>query len=265
MQPEPVIEVDKLVIQYGDRLIIKGIDLKVQKGEVMVIIGASGSGKSTLLRSMLGLKPPKTGSVRLLGKDIYTISLREMYELRRQMGVAFQNGALIGSLSVGENVQLPLQEHTKLDKQTMRIMTRMKLEVVNLSGFEHLMPSELSGGMVKRTALARAVIMDPKMLFFDEPSAGLDPIVSAEIDELILQLRQAMDITVVVVTHELESAFKIANRITVLDQGEILMTGTVDEIRNSDDERIQDLLHRRPRHGVMDADTYLRQLTGETL
>ncbi len=144
-------------------------------------------------------------------------------------------------------------------------MTRMKLEVVNLSGFEHLMPSELSGGMVKRTALARAVIMDPKMLFFDEPSAGLDPIVSAEIDELILLLRQAMNITVVVVTHELESAFKIADRITVLDQGEILMTGTVEEIRESDNERIQNLLHRRPRRQEIDADKYLRQLTGETL
>jgi phospholipid/cholesterol/gamma-HCH transport system ATP-binding protein len=126
------------------------------------------------------------------------------------------------------------------------------------------MPSELSGGMVKRTALARAVIMDPKMLFFDEPSAGLDPIVSAEIDELILQLKQAMNITIVIVTHELESAFNIADRMTVLDQGEILMTGTVDEIRNSDNERIQNLLHRRPRREVIDADTYLRQLTGET-
>jgi phospholipid/cholesterol/gamma-HCH transport system ATP-binding protein len=179
--------------------------------------------------------------------------------------VAFQNGALLGSLSVGENVRLPLQEHTKLDKKTIAIMTRMKLEVVNLSGFEHLMPSELSGGMVKRTALARAVIMDPKMLFFDEPSAGLDPIVAAEIDELILLLRQAMNITVVVVTHELESAFKIADRITVLDQGEILLTGTVEEIRESDNERIQNLLHRRPRREVIDADKYLQQLTGETL
>jgi phospholipid/cholesterol/gamma-HCH transport system ATP-binding protein len=265
MQTEPVIEVDKLIVQYGDRLILKGIDLTVQKGEIMVIMGASGSGKSTLLRSLLGLNRPTSGSVRLLDKDIYTIRLQEMYALRREIGVAFQNGALLGSLSVGENVQLPLQEHTKLDKKTMGIMTRMKLEVVNLSGFEHLMPSELSGGMVKRTALARAVIMDPKMLFFDEPSAGLDPIVSAEIDELILLLRQAMNITVVVVTHELESAFKIADRITVLDQGEILMTGTVEEIRNSDNERIQNLLHRRPRREVIEADKYLRQLTGETL
>ena len=265
MQADPIIEVDQLVVKYSDRTILKGINLQVRQGEIMVIMGASGSGKSTLLRALLGLNRPASGTVRLLGKNIYAISHREMYELRRKMGVAFQNGALLGSLSVGENVQLPLQEHTKLDKQTMRIMTRMKLEVVNLSGFEHLMPSELSGGMVKRTALARAVIMDPKMLFFDEPSAGLDPIVSAEIDELILMLRQAMNITIVVVTHELESAFKIADRITVLDKGEILMTGTIEEIRNSDDERIQDLLHRRPRREAIDADTYLRQLTGESL
>ena len=265
MHTEPVIEVDKLVVQYGDRIILKGIDLAIRQGEIMVIMGASGSGKSTLLRSLLGLNRPKSGTIKLLGRNIYSISLRELYELRRQIGVAFQNGALLGSLSVGENVRLPLQEHTKLDKKTMAIMTRMKLEVVNLSGFEHLMPSELSGGMVKRTALARAVIMDPKMLFFDEPSAGLDPIVSAEIDELILLLRQAMNITVVVVTHELESAFKIADRITVLDQGEILLTGTVEEIRESDNERIQNLLHRRPRREVIDADKYLQQLTGETL
>jgi phospholipid/cholesterol/gamma-HCH transport system ATP-binding protein len=265
MQTEPVIEVDKLVVQYGDRIILKGIDLTIRQGEIMVIMGASGSGKSTLLRSLLGLNRPKSGTIKLLGRNIYTISLQELYELRRQIGVAFQNGALLGSLSVGENVRLPLQEHTKLDKKTMAIMTRMKLEVVNLSGFEHLMPSELSGGMVKRTALARAVIMDPKMLFFDEPSAGLDPIVAAEIDELILMLRQAMNITVVVVTHELESAFKIADRITVLDQGEILLTGTVEEIRESDNERIQNLLHRRPRREVIDADKYLQQLTGETL
>jgi phospholipid/cholesterol/gamma-HCH transport system ATP-binding protein len=264
MHTEPVIEVDKLVVQHGDQVILKGIDLTIRQSEIMVIMGASGSGKSTLLRSMLGLNRPKSGTIKLLGKNIYTISLQELYELRRQIGVAFQNGALLGSLSVGENVRLPLQEHTKLDKKTMAIMTRMKLEVVNLSGFEHLMPSELSGGMVKRTALARAVIMDPKMLFFDEPSAGLDPIVAAEIDELILLLRQAMNITVVVVTHELVSAFNIADRITVLDQGEVLLTGTVEEIRESDNERIQNLLHRRPRREVIDADKYLQHLIGET-
>ena len=188
-----------------------------------------------------------------------------MHDMRKNMGVAFQGGALFGSMTVGENVCLPLCEHTRLDENTMRIMSRMKLEVVNLAGFEDLMPSELSGGMIKRAALARAVVMDPKLLFFDEPSAGLDPVASAELDELILRLREAMNMTIVVVTHELESAFKIADRITVLDNGEILMCGTVDEVRNSKNERIQNLLNRRPRDEVLDVDEYLSRLTGRKL
>jgi phospholipid/cholesterol/gamma-HCH transport system ATP-binding protein len=250
------------VAKYGDRLILKGINLTIRRGEIMVIMGASGSGKTTLFRFLLGLNRPTSGSIKLFGKDINKLNQRDRDQLRKKMGVAFQGGALLSSLTVAENVQLPLQEHTKLDKKTMQIMTRMKLEVVNLSGFDDLMPAELSGGMVKRTALARAIVMDPQMLFFDEPSAGLDPMVSSEIDELILLLRQAMNITIVVVTHELESAFKIADRISIIDQGNILMTGTVDEIRNSNIEQIQDLLNRRPRKEILDAETYLRQLTG---
>ena len=143
----------------------------------------------------------------------------ELYALARKMGVAFQGGALFSSMTVGENVMLPLREHTKLDRETMQIMMRLKLEIVNLAGFEHLMPSELSGGMIKRAAFARAIIMDPALLFCDEPSAGLDPVVSAALDELILRLRDALGMTIVVVTHELESAFRIADRITVLDKG----------------------------------------------
>jgi phospholipid/cholesterol/gamma-HCH transport system ATP-binding protein len=177
------------------------------------------------------------------------------------MGVAFQGGALLGSMSVAENIELPLRIHTRLDENTIRIMTRMKLEVVNLAGFEDLMPSELSGGMLKRASLARSIIMDPSLLFFDEPSAGLDPVVSAELDELILRLKAAMKVTIVVVTHELESAFKIADRITVLGDGHVLMTGTVDEVRNSDNEAIQDMLNRRPRDEAVNAEEYLQRLT----
>ena len=257
----PAIEVEHLVTHYGSRNILKDIDLTVNQGEIMVIMGGSGSGKSTLLRHLLGLNRPTSGHIRLLGKDITHINAREMHELRKEMGVAFQGGALFSSMTVGENVQLPLCEHTKLDVHTMRIMTRMKLEVVNLSGFENLMPSELSGGMIKRAALARAIIMDPKLLFFDEPSAGLDPVVAAELDELILRLRDAMKMTIVVVTHELDSAFKIADRITVLDQGVILMTGTVDEVRKSPNTRIQNLLNRQPREEEVNADEYLHRLT----
>jgi phospholipid/cholesterol/gamma-HCH transport system ATP-binding protein len=258
----PMIEVKDLVTHYGKRMILNGISLTIYQGEIMVIMGGSGSGKSTLLRYLLGLHKPTSGSISVLGKDITRISEQEMYELRKHMGVAFQGGALFGSMTVGENVMLPLLEHTELDEQTMHIMTRMKLEVVNLAGFENLMPAELSGGMIKRAALARAVIMDPKLLFFDEPSAGLDPVAAVELDELILQLRAAMNMTIVVVTHELDSAFKIADRITVLDQGKILMTGTVDEVRQSENARIQSLLNRMPRDEAVDADDYLRRLTG---
>ena len=168
-------------------------------------------------------------------------------------------------MTVAENIQLPLHEHSQLDMNTMQIMSQMKLEVVNLAGFGDLMPSQLSGGMIKRAALARAIILDPKLLFFDEPSAGLDPVVSAELDELILQLKDAMRMTIVVVTHELESAFKIADRITVLDRGKILMTGTVDEVRNSQNERIYNLLHRQPRRDKVDLDEYLTRLTGKKI
>jgi phospholipid/cholesterol/gamma-HCH transport system ATP-binding protein len=178
------------------------------------------------------------------------------------MGVAFQGGALFSSMTVGQNVMLPLVEHTKLDPGTMEIMMRLKLEVVKLGGFEDLTPAELSGGMIKRTAFARAVIMDPAVLFADEPSAGLDPVISRSLDELILSLRDALGMTIVVVTHELESAFTIADRITILDQGNILTTGTVEEIKNSDNERIQNLLHRRFEEEVLDPEKYMDALTG---
>ncbi len=259
----PAIEVRGLVTHYGARQILQEVDLTIYQGEIMIIMGGSGSGKSTLLRYLLGLGTPTSGSIKLLGKDITKVPAAEMHELRKNMGVAFQGGALLSSMTVGENVQLPLREHqSHLDETTMRIMSRMKLEVVNLGGFDDLMPAQLSGGMIKRAAVARAIVMDPKLMFFDEPSAGLDPVVSAELDELILKLRSVMKMTVVVVTHELDSAFKIADRITVLDQGRILMTDTVAEVKNSDNPRIQSLLNRRPRNEEIHADEYLRRLTG---
>ena len=264
MTPKPVgnvIEVKDLVTHYGSREILKGINLAIRQGEIMVIMGGSGSGKTTLMRNLLGLNRPTSGHICILGKDVTKIGRRELFELRRKMGVAFQGGALLGSLSVAENIELPLRFHTRLDESTIRIMTRMKLEVVNLAGFENLMPSELSGGMLKRAALARSIIMDPSLLFFDEPSAGLDPVVSAELDGLILRLKEAMSVTIVVVTHELESALKIADRITVMGDGHVLMTGTVDEIRNSTDETIQDMLNRRPREEPVNAEDYLARLT----
>ena len=259
---EAVIEVRDLVSHYGERRILDGVDLEVRRGEILVIMGGSGSGKSTLLRHLLGLNRPSAGSVRLLGAELDGLSRNQLYALRRRMGVAFQGGALFSSLTVGENVALPLRQHTRLDEKTIRIMTRLKLEMVNLGGFEDLRPAELSGGMLKRAGLARSLIMDPELLFFDEPSAGLDPVVSAELDELILRLRDALHMTIVVVTHELESAFTIADRILVLDQGRVLVTGTVEDVRNADNGRVQDLLNRRARDEAVDPDAYLRRLTG---
>lgn len=260
---DPIIDVRGLDVWFGRRQVLHQVDFRVLPGEIRVIMGGSGSGKSTLLRHLLGLLRPHSGQVRILGVDMARATRLELLKLRQQMGVSFQGGALFTSMSVGDNVALPLREHTRLDPNTIRIMSRLKLEVVNLGGFQDLMPSQLSGGMVKRAALARAIVMDPRLLFFDEPSAGLDPVVSAELDELILQLRDAMRMSIVVVTHELESAFKIADTITVLDQGRILMTGTRDEVRQSAHPRIQDLLNRRPRPVQVDADAYLQRLTQE--
>lgn len=262
-QPEAVIEVRDLVTHYGTRKILNGVSLDIHQGEIMVIMGGSGSGKSTLLRYLMALEKQTSGTISILGKDISKISKQEFFELRKRFGVAFQGGALFSSLTVGENIMLPLYEHTKLDRKTMEIMARMKLEVVNLAGFEDLMPSELSGGMVKRAAVARAIVMDPRILFFDEPSAGLDPVVSSALDDLILTLRDAMGMTIVVVTHELDSAFKIADRITMLDRGDILFIGSVEEIRSHPSERIQNLLNRRAEDEKVDPDEYLRRLTGE--
>ncbi len=263
MARDKVIEVDQLVTHYGTRQILNGISMDVREGEIMVIMGGSGSGKSTLLRYLMSLERQTSGTMKLLGQDTETLSLKETYDLRKKIGVAFQGGALFSSMTVGENIKLPLREHTDQPEMTMDIMMRMKLEVVDLAGFEDLTPSELSGGMLKRAAVARAIIMDPKLLFFDEPSAGLDPVVAAQLDELILRLRDALGMSIVVVTHELDSAFRIADRITMLDRGDILMVATPDEMKASSNKRIQNLLNRRIEEEDIDPDAYLRRLTGE--
>ncbi len=259
--PEVLIEVEDLVTYYGARKILDCVNLSIRAGEVIVIMGGSGSGKSTLLRNLLALNKPASGTIRLFGKDVNQYSSSQLHALRQKMGVSFQSGALFNSLNVEENVAFPLREHTRLDDNTIKIMARMKLEVVSMAGFEKLMPAQLSGGMIKRAALARAIVMDPNMLFFDEPSAGLDPVVSADLDELILRLRDAMQVTIVVVTHELESAFRIADRILVLDKGKVLITGTVEEVKNSDNQRVQNLLNRRAEDVIVDPEEYLQRLT----
>jgi len=260
----PVAELVEVRKRFNGKEVLRGVSLTVERGQTVVIMGGSGSGKSTLRRQLVGLTRPSAGKVELLGVDITQASAREMLRLRRRIGVAFQGGALFSSMNVLDNIMLPLREHTKLDRNTMQIMARLKLEVVSLAGADSLMPAQLSGGMLKRAAVARAIVMDPKLLFFDEPSAGLDPVVSSALDDLILKLREAMNMTMVVVTHELESAFKIADRITVIDQGRILQVDSVDGIRSSGNQRIQNLLNRRSEGYEVDAQSYLQRLTGET-
>jgi len=264
LQSRPVvIEVDHLDWTFGTRQVLFDVSMKVHEGEIMVIMGGSGSGKTTLLRHLVGLMPPIPDRVKLLGQDIGGLKALDKLELRRKIGVAFQFGALFSSMNVAENVKLPLRELAHLDEKTMDIMARLKLEVVNLSGFGALMPAELSGGMVKRASIARAIVMDPKLVFLDEPSSGLDPVVSSALDDLILRLREAMDISLVVVTHDVESAFKIGDRITVLDKGRIVACQTPDEIRANPNERVQNLIHRRSEHVEVDPEEYLRRLAGD--
>jgi len=242
--PAPAISVRDLRLQYGDREVLHGLTFDVRSGETVVVIGGSGSGKSTLLRTMVGLEKPASGEVHINGVDITKANVREMDAIRKKIGLAFQGGALIGSLSVGENIALPLVEHTDLEQTTIEVMVRIKLEQVGLSGFESYSPAELSGGMKKRAAFARAIAMDPEILFFDEPSAGLDPITAAGIDDLILNLKKTYARTIVVVTHELVSAFLIADRIILINRGNIVAMGPVEEIRNSQNPLVRQFLDR---------------------
>jgi phospholipid/cholesterol/gamma-HCH transport system ATP-binding protein len=260
---EPVISVRDLHVQYGTTEILHGVSFDVTRGETLVIMGGSGSGKSTLVRTLIGLEKPSSGHVLIKGKDVAAIGETELDEVRKKIGMSFQGGALFGSMTVGENVGLPLREHTKLEDSTIEIMVRLKLEQVGLEGFEYYMPSQLSGGMRKRAAVARALAMDPEILFFDEPSAGLDPIIAAGIDQLILELKRAFHMTILVVTHELASAFLIADRIVLIDRGNILAIGTTAEMQSSTQPRVRQFLDRAPEIETARESDYLRALTEE--
>ncbi len=224
-EAEPVIRVTNLVKRFGGLAVLNGVNLNVYPGETLVIMGGSGCGKSTLLRHMIGSIFADEGSVSLLGQDLAELDDRGLDVLRLRFGILFQSGALFNSLTVGDNVALPLREHTDLDEQTIDIMVKIKLEQVGLRQAVGLMPAEISGGMKKRAGLARAVSLDPEILFYDEPSAGLDPVTSAEIDQLIMDLARKLGVTSVVVTHEMDSAFRIADRMAMLDGGRILRVG----------------------------------------
>ncbi len=250
-----------LRVRFEDREVLHGLTFDVQRGETLVVIGGSGSGKSTLLRTLVGLERLSSGEVRIDGVDISRAGGREMDAIRKRIGLAFQGGALIGSLSVGGNIALPLLEHTTLEPSTIEVMVRIKLEQVGLSGFAQFSPSQLSGGMRKRAALARAMALDPEMLFFDEPSAGLDPITARGIDDLILSLKKAYSLTMVVVTHELASAFLIADRLVLIDRGSIAAMGPVEEVRNSQHPRVRQFLDRIADSTEDDAVDHLRIYT----
>ena len=260
---QPIIEIEDLVTYYGSRKVLDGINLKIYPGETMTILGRSGCGKSTLLRHIIGLSKPSSGKIFIKGKDITNLSEEEMLPIRQKIGMLFQGGALFNSMTVGDNVALPLREHTQLEDSTIKIMTRMKLDQVGLAGFEDFLPSQLSGGMKKRAALARAIAMDPDILFCDEPSAGLDPIVAVGIDNLILKLKKAFHMTIVVVTHELESVNIIADRVALLDGGKIIALGTMDELKNSSDPKVQQFLQRIPDPEKIDKESYLNSLIGD--
>ena len=260
-ESEAVISLRDVRVSYGEREILHGVSFDVMRGETMVILGGSGCGKSTLLRTLVGLEKPSSGEIRLQGKNIAAISAAEMHEIRKKIGMSFQGGALFGSMTVGENVALPLREHTKLEDSTVNVILRLKLEQVGLSGFENYMPSQLSGGMKKRAAVARALAMDPEILFFDEPSAGLDPIIAAGVDQLIVELKKAFQMTIIVVTHELASAFLIADRMVMIDKGNVVAIGPTEEIRTTTQPRVRQFLDRVAEPEVSKELDYLQMLT----
>ncbi len=245
-EPEPVVEVTDLFRKFGDRTVINGISLKVHRGETLVIMGGSGCGKSTLLRHIIGVMKPTAGSVKIFGDDITAMNVRELDGVRRRFGMLFQSGALLASLTVGENVALPLLHHTDMTAEEVQDIVAQKLRMVGLNGFEKLKPAEISGGMRKRVGLARALALDPELLFSDEPTSGLDPIMTAVVDKLTLELTDGSNLTAVVVTHDMTSAFRIATRMIMLGRGSIIAQGTPDEIRTSPNPEVQQFINGEP-------------------
>lgn len=244
-----MIEVHNLVARYGEHTILNDVSLAVGRGERFVIVGGSGCGKTTLLRHLIGLQHPAAGRVIVDGEDITNADEDQLRRVQRRIGVTFQGGALFGSLTLGENIALLLEEYTTLPAATIALLVRIKLSMVKLAGFEGFAIAELSGGMKKRAALARAMALDPSILFFDEPSAGLDPVTSAELDELIVQINRSLGTTIVAVSHELSSIFAIADRVIMLDgeTKQVIAEGPPRELRDhSTDPRVHAFFNRLP-------------------
>jgi len=249
---ETLIEVKDLVTHYGETLVLKDVSLTVERGTVFVIIGGSGCGKTTLLKHMTGLLQPTSGAITYDGKDITKMDEDELALTQQKIGIAFQSGGLFNSMTVGENIALPMREYGDVDHRLIPDLVRLKLSLVGLSQAEDMMPSELSGGMKKRAGLARAIALDPPVVFFDEPSAGLDPIMAAGLDDLILELKRLLGITFIIVTHELDSIRTIADEVLMLDQGKVVFNGTLDEAERSEIPRVKQFFERR-------ADQYIAQ------
>jgi phospholipid/cholesterol/gamma-HCH transport system ATP-binding protein len=243
MPEMPLIEVRQIVKRFDGKTVLDGIDLDVRVGETVVIMGGSGSGKSTLLRLIIGNIRPDEGEILWKGQDVAKMSGWQLDEYRKSIGVLFQGGALYNSMDVFDNVALPLREHTDLSEETIQIMVKIKLELVGLREHAGKMPAELSGGMKKRAGLARAAALDPQILFYDEPSAGLDPVTSAQVDQLIIDLNRKLGVTSLVVTHEMDSAFRIASRMVLLDRGHFVASGTPEEMRYSRDPLVSQFVH----------------------
>jgi phospholipid/cholesterol/gamma-HCH transport system ATP-binding protein len=241
-----VIRVKGLEKGFDAKRVLKGIDFEVRRGETVVLMGGSGCGKSTVLRHLIGVLAPDEGTVEIFGRDVSALDEDDLARVRKRFGILFQSGALFNSMTVGENIALPLREHTDLGKEIINIIVKMKLELVGLREAESLMPAQLSGGMRKRVGLARAIALDPEVVFYDEPTTGLDPIVTGVIDKLINDFKQGMGISSVVVTHDMESAFRIADRMIMLYDGRVVAEGTPEEIRSSEDPLVKQFIHGHP-------------------
>lgn len=246
MADNKIIEVKDLTVRYGERTILENVNFHINRGEIFVIVGGSGCGKSTLLRQLIGLETPTKGDIYFENINFTSADKKQKNQILRRFGVLFQSSGLFASMTLAENIALVLEKYTDLPEDKIEKIIEMKLDAVGLNGFQDFLPSEISGGMKKRAAFARSMALDPDVLFFDEPSSGLDPVTSASLDELIVQINRGLGTTMVIVSHDLASILSVAHRIIMLDKSQkgIIAAGTPDELRNSSDERVYNFFNR---------------------